>query len=140
MKTTLRYAVAQTLAVAVVTLLATLLATAAAPVAAQIPRCTTAADIGAFVGWCRCSSMKVQKDLVTPAPAASVDPWCKVTRPDTLVHYCDAAGTGNCDLQCAAPVMECTGPAGANGVCPCAVGVVRTVLRYNGPVDVGSTV
>ncbi|GAB0496554.1 hypothetical protein MMPV_007867 [Pyropia vietnamensis] len=140
MKTSFHHAVARPLAVALVALLTALLSAAVAPVAAQVPRCTTAADIGAFIGWCRCSSLTIQIDLVGPALAASVDPWCKVTHPDTLVHYCDAAGAGNCDLQSAAAVAECTGLTRANGVYPCAVGRVRTMLRYNGLVDAGSTV
>ena len=110
----------------------TLLCVAAAPVAAQ-QTCTSAADVGRFLGWCRCSVMTAPRDVVT-FTATSDDPWCKVTTPETSIYYCDAEGKGNCDLQCVEAVHECTGPVAANGVCPCEVGNVRTVLRYNGPL------
>jgi len=105
----------------------------AAPAAAQASRCAAASDVGRFVGWCRCTSATVPKRRVA-FNGQSSDPWCKVSTPDTRVHFCDAAGLGNCDLQCAAPIHECTAPAAANGVCPCVVGKVRAVLRYNGPL------
>ncbi|KAK1859561.1 hypothetical protein I4F81_002156 [Pyropia yezoensis] len=90
--------------------------------------------VGTFVGWCRCSSMTIPRDLVK-FNGLSSDPWCKVSAPDTTVHYCDAEGQGNCDLQCASPIHECTSaPSPVNQVCACAKGNVRTVLRYNGPL------
>ncbi|KAK1868613.1 hypothetical protein I4F81_011098 [Pyropia yezoensis] len=137
MAAALRRAVAPALAAAAVaTLLATLLAAGAAPTSAQpAAKCATPTDVGTLVGWCRCSTMMVPKDAVSPPPVASADPWCKVTRPVSAVHYCDAAGAGACDLECAPPVVECTGPTAPNGVCPCVAGAVRTVLRYKGPLD-----
>jgi len=111
---------------------ATLLCLAATPVAAQ-QTCSRASDLGRFLGWCRCSVMTAPRDVVTFTPT-SLDPWCKVTTPETSIYYCDAEGKGNCDLQCVKAVHECTGPVAANGVCPCEVGNLRTVLRYNGPL------
>lgn len=97
--------------------------------------CATEADVGTFVGWCRCSSLIAPRELVA-FNGDSDDPWCKVSAPDTTVYYCDAQGAGNCDLQCAAAIHECTSPPSPdNQVCACAPGKVRTVLRYNGPLQ-----
>eukprot|EP00168_Porphyra_purpurea_P000336 TRINITY_DN1037_c0_g1_i4.p2 TRINITY_DN1037_c0_g1~~TRINITY_DN1037_c0_g1_i4.p2 ORF type:complete len:128 (-),score=45.93 TRINITY_DN1037_c0_g1_i4:199-582(-) len=109
-----------------------ILSFAAAPVAAQ-QTCSSAADVGRFLGWCRCSSLTAPRDAIA-FNGASPDPWCKVTTPDTRIYYCDPAGKGNCDLQCVKAVHECTGAVAPNGVCSCAVGNVRTVLQYNGPL------
>ncbi|GAB0491460.1 hypothetical protein MMPV_002714 [Pyropia vietnamensis] len=118
--------------VAAVAVAAALVATALPSANAQT--CTTEADVGNFVGWCSCSSMTVPRNLVK-FNGRSDDPWCKVSTPETTIHYCDEQGKGNCDLQCAAPIHECTSaPSPVNQVCACAKGKVRTVLRYNGPL------
>lgn len=116
---------------------AVMAAVAAAPVRAADDKrtCTTESDIGSFVGWCACSSLTAPRELVA-FNGDSTDPWCKVSNPDTTVYYCDAQGAGNCDLQCAAAIHECTSPPSPdNQVCACAPGKVRTVLRYNGPLQ-----
>ena len=121
-------------AVAPATVLAVALIAAAValpPVAAQT--CAGLSDLGRFLGWCRCSALTVPRAQVAPRGAAG-DPWCAVTAPPTVVYYCDAAGPGDCDLQCVRPILECTSAAAANGVCPCALGGYRTMLRYNGPM------
>ncbi|GAB0491477.1 hypothetical protein MMPV_002731 [Pyropia vietnamensis] len=103
-------------------------------IAADVRTCATESDVGSFIGWCRCSSMTIPRELVA-FNGDSSDPWCKVSTPDTMVHYCDAQGPGNCDLQCAEAIHECTSaPSPVNQVCACAKGKVRTVLRYNGPL------
>ncbi|OSX72401.1 hypothetical protein BU14_0441s0010 [Porphyra umbilicalis] len=108
-----------------------------APVAgapAGSPRCQTDADVGIVLGWCRCSAMSLPRLTVSPPAVGATDPWCTLTTPDTAVYYCDDAGDGGCDLFCVEPQHECTGPiVGANPMCKCAVGNVRTVLRYTGP-------
>ena len=66
------------------------------------------------------------------------DLWCPATTPPVPVYYCDAAGRGNCDLQCAAAIWECTDAIKDNGMCRCKKDGVRTVLRYNGPLGLSN--
>ena len=122
-------------AVARATLLAVAVgAAAAAPAPAAAQSCAGPSDLGRFLGWCRCSALTVPRPRVARRGPAG-DPWCAVTAPPTVVHYCDAAGPGDCDLQCVRPALECTAAAAAaSGVCPCALGGYRTMLHYNGPM------
>eukprot|EP00168_Porphyra_purpurea_P020716 TRINITY_DN8829_c0_g1_i1.p2 TRINITY_DN8829_c0_g1~~TRINITY_DN8829_c0_g1_i1.p2 ORF type:complete len:131 (+),score=25.04 TRINITY_DN8829_c0_g1_i1:1-393(+) len=122
-------------AVAPATLLAvTMVAAAVAPSPAAAQTCAGPSDLGRFLGWCRCSALTVPRAHVAP-PSGPADPRCAVTAPPTVVRYCDTAGPGNCDLQCVRPIHECTGPVGAGGACPCAVGGYRAMLHYNGPME-----
>lgn len=105
----------------------------AAVTASDVRTCASTSDIGSFVGWCRCSTMTIPREVVA-FNGDSTDPWCKVSTEPSTVHYCDAQGQGNCDLQCAEAIHECTSaPSPDNQVCKCALGTVRTVLRYIGP-------
>lgn len=120
--------------VARATLLATALMVALAVTpAAATPKCTSVADVGTFIGWCRCSSVTTPKAHVEFIGSKN-DPWCKVSAPNTRIYFCDRAGTGNCDLQCTAPIYECTGQLLRDSKCKCALGKVRAVLRYNGEI------
>lgn len=125
-----------TLAVAATTAVAFLVAIASAlPAdAAAVAGCATPADIGKFVGWCACSTVVTSRPYVSP-PSPAGSRTCDAADVPTPTFYCDRAGRGNCDLQCAAAIWECRGaPSGWGGRCPCAKGRVRPVLRYNGPL------
>ncbi|GAB0490985.1 hypothetical protein MMPV_002227 [Pyropia vietnamensis] len=127
-----------TLAAVVGTAVAFLAAASLVPLvaAAAIRGCATTADIGTFVGWCACSSVVTPRQVVSP-PTDSSSGNCDVIIEPTTTFYCDKAGLGNCDLQCAEPIWECTGPV-LSGRCACAKGGVRAVQRYNGPLDLAN--
>lgn len=124
-----------TLMTAVATAVALLSVATSAPVAAAtaVVGCATPADIGSFIGWCACSTVVTPRQVLSPLD----DDNCDVMDVPTPTYYCDKAGRGNCDLQCAAAILECTG-ALEGGRCPCAKKGVRAVLRYNGPLGLAN--